>query len=192
MVGEKLELNFFERDVESVARALIGTTLLFDDVGGSIVEVEAYHPSDPAAHTYRGPTPRNAVMFGPPAHAYVYRSYGLHWCLNFVCGGGAGILIRALEPRFGLEIMGQRRGALKPLLLCSGPGRLTQALAIDGSFNGTPLNRYPFQLYKGPDDLAIVACPRIGISVAKETPWRFCLAGSKFLSRPATDLICTT
>ena len=183
---------FFERDVETVARDLIGVSLFVDAVGGTIVETEAYDPQDPAAHTFRGPTPRNAAMFGPAGHAYVYRSYGIHWCLNFTCGHGAGVLIRALEPEAGLELMRARRGVSKGRLLCSGPGRLCQALGIDRSFDSLPLDRAPFDLRRNTADPVIVACPRIGISVATETLWRFCQDGSPYLSRPIGRLDIAT
>ncbi len=180
-----LDPSFFARDVETVARDLIGICVTVDGVGGTIVETEAYDPQDPAAHTFRGPTPRNAVMFGPAGHAYVYRIYGLHWCMNFTCGQGAGVLIRAIEPEFGVEIMRTRRGVVQDRLLCSGPGRLCQALGVDGSFGGLPLDRPPFALREKSRLLEVVAGPRIGISVAIDTPWRFSAAGSRFLSQPA-------
>jgi DNA-3-methyladenine glycosylase len=172
-----------------VAQSLIGAILLVGGVGGRIVEVEAYDHEDPASHSFGGPTRRNQVMFGPPSHAYVYRSYGIHWCLNFVCrpqGHGAGVLIRALEPVAGLEIMQARRGVADKRLLCSGPGRLCQALDITGEHNGMPIGALPFQLLPRPasERLSVVAGPRIGISKAREVPWRFGLAHSRFLSRP--------
>jgi len=177
----------FDAPAEDVARALIGATLLVDGVGGRIVETEAYDQADPAAHTFGGPTKRNASMFGPPAHAYVYRSYGLHWCLNLVCrepGHGAGVLIRAIEPTSGLDTMARRRGLADPRLLCAGPGRVGEALGITSAHNGLPLDRPPF-LVQAPDAPAEIVCgPRIGISKAVEQPWRFGLAGSKFVSRP--------
>ncbi len=156
-----------------------------DGVGGRIVETEAYHPEDPASHTFPGPTPRNAVMFGPPAHLYVYRSYGLHWCMNFVCGAepGGAVLIRALEPTAGLEIMRARRGFEPARALCSGPGKLCQALAVTQAQNGLSLEAPPFALREGRAG-AVVAGPRIGLTKAAEVPWRFGEAGSKFLSRP--------
>lgn len=171
-----------------VARALIGVTLLVDGAGGLIVETEAYDREDPASHSFAGPTARNASMFGPPGHAYVYRSYGMHWCLNFVCreaGHGAGVLIRALEPSEGMERMAQRRGVALPRLLCSGPGRLAQALGIDASHNGLPLDAPPFHLLPRPRrSIDVAQGPRIGISKAMDVPWRFVLRGSPFLSKP--------
>ena len=177
---------FFARPAASVARELIGATLLVDGVGGIIVETEAYDHEDPASHSYAGPTRRNAAMFGPPGHAYVYRSYGLHWCLNVVCGAqplGAAVLIRALQPVAGIDVMQHRRGQTVPALLCSGPGRLTQALGVTGAHDGLPLNAAPFSLLAGRPDGAVVSGPRIGITRGVETLWRFGLAGSPFLSR---------
>jgi len=183
----RLRRAFFERSVHEVAPELIGATLLVDGVGGVIVEVEAYHHTDPAAHSYVGPTERNAVMFGPPGYAYVYRSYGIHWCLNFVCereGSASAVLIRALEPTAGLAAMRRRRGLAEPTTLCSGPGKLGQALAIDRRLNGLPLDRAPFELRARSVEPQIVTGPRIGISKAVELPWRYGLKGSPFLSRP--------
>ena len=177
----------FEAPSEAVARALIGATLLVDGIGGVIVETEAYDQSDAASHTHRGPTARNAVMFGPSGHAYVYRSYGLHWCLNFTCrasGHGAGVLIRALEPLAGIEQMQARRGLADPRLLCAGPGRLCQALGITMAHYGLPLDRPPFFVAAPDGPVDVVAGPRIGISKAVDAAWRFGLAGSRFLSRP--------
>ncbi len=161
--------------------------LLVDGVGGRIVEVEAYDQGDPASHSHSGPTDRNRSMFGPPGHAYVYRSYGLHWCLNLVCreaGHGAGVLIRAVEPMAGLAQMRARRGVEDLRLLCAGPGRVGQALGITRALDGRPLEAQPFALWAAPADLTVACGPRIGISRAKEQPWRFVLAGSPFLSRP--------
>ena len=177
----------FSLPSDIVAHRLIGAIVSVDGVGGKIVETEAYDPEDPASHTFSGPTPRNAVMFGPPAHVYVYRSYGIHWCLNFVCreeGHGAGVLIRAIEPLTGLDAMRQRRG-LEPLkLLCSGPGRVTQALAITHRHNGMSLLEAPFEIEAPQERVQVVIGPRIGITKAIDVPWRFGLAGSKFLSKP--------
>jgi DNA-3-methyladenine glycosylase len=179
--------DFFARSVHKVAPELIGCSLLVDGVGGTIVEVEAYDSEDPAAHGFRGRTPRNASMFGPPGHAYVYRSYGIHWCLNFVCeeeGSAAAVLIRALEPTDGIDTMRERRGLDELRLLCSGPGRLCQALAVTREHDGLPLDRPPFELRARTEPVEIVAAPRIGISVARELPWRYAAAGSRYLSRP--------
>jgi DNA-3-methyladenine glycosylase len=169
--------------VTTVARELLGTTLLVDGVGGIIVEVEAYHPTDPASHSYPGPTARNAVMFGPPARAYVYRSYGIHWCLNFVCEGASAVLIRALEPTTGIPEMQARRGLSGLRALCSGPGKLCQALGVTIALNGRALDAPPFELRFGPRAEAVAIGPRIGISKAVEKPWRFGIAASPFLSR---------
>jgi len=177
----------FDAPSEAVARALIGATLQVDGVGGVIVETEAYDQSDPASHTFMGPTPRNAAMFGPSGHAYVYRSYGIHWCLNFTCrpqGHGAGVLIRALEPRTGLDRMQARRGLSDPRLLCSGPGRLGQALGITMAHYGLALDSPPFFVAAPDAGVEVVAGPRIGLSKAMDHPWRFGLAGSRFLSKP--------
>jgi DNA-3-methyladenine glycosylase len=179
----------FSAPSAEVARALIGASLFFDGVGGRIVETEAYDESDPASHTFGGRTARNAVMFGPPGRAYVYRSYGIHWCLNVVCqpaGHGAGVLIRALEPTAGIEHMRERRGVDDERLLCSGPGRLGQALGITHAVNGLRLDRRPFRVAPRAEGAPIVVADgtRIGISKARELPWRFVLAGSPFLSKP--------
>jgi DNA-3-methyladenine glycosylase len=175
---------FFARDAVSVARDLIGVVLLVDGVGGIIVEAEAYDPTDPASHSYEGRrTPRNESMFGPAGQSYVYRSYGVHWCLNFVCGGGSAALIRALEPLAGLDAMHKRRGPVKPIHLCAGPGRLTQALGITGALDGKPLDEPPFLLKPRTGSAEIIVGPRIGITRAIELPWRFGMAGSRFVSR---------
>ncbi|MGF6273577.1 DNA-3-methyladenine glycosylase [Massilia sp. UYP11] len=177
----------FSKPAHLVAQQLIGVTVLVDGVGGRIVETEAYDHEDPASHAYSGPTERNASMFGPPAHAYVYRSYGIHWCLNFVCqepGHGAGVLIRALEPVAGLDRMRARRDALDARSLCSGPGKLCQALGVNRAHDGMALAQQPFELLPAAPSLPLVAGPRIGISKAVDVPWRFGLAGSRFVSRP--------
>lgn len=179
-------INFLAPSHE-VARQLIGATFTISGVGGIIVETEAYDQSEPASHTFVGKTVRNAAMFGVPACAYVYRSYGIHWCLNFVCeaeGHGAGVLIRAIEPIVGLQTMMERRGTEKVSLLCSGPGKLGQALAVKHEFNGMPLCKQPFELIPAIKPVDVVCGPRIGISKAIELPWRFGLVNSPFLSRP--------
>jgi DNA-3-methyladenine glycosylase len=178
--------QFFIRSVHDVAPELIGATLLVNGVGGEIVEVEAYDREDPASHGHRGLTARNAAMFGPPGHAYVYRSYGIHWCLNLVCGEEGdpqAALVRALAPTHGLELMHARRGVEDERALCSGPGKLCEALAITRDHDGLPLDREPFQLLARAGEPDIVAGPRIGISHAADLPWRYGLAGSRFLSR---------
>jgi DNA-3-methyladenine glycosylase len=178
--------DFFARSVHEVAPELIGVTFLVDGVGGTIVEVEAYDHEDPAAHGYRGRTARNASMFGPPGHAYVYRSYGIHWCVNFVCeaeGVAAAVLVRALEPTEGLDVMRERRGQDDARALCSGPGKLCQALGITREHDGLALDEPPFRLLPREGDVDIVRGPRVGITKAAEHPWRYGLAGSRFLSR---------
>jgi DNA-3-methyladenine glycosylase len=184
---KKLTQAFFRRSVHAVAPDLIGATLLFKDVGGPIVEVEAYHHSDPASHSYNGRTIRNTVMFGPPGHVYVYRSYGIHWCLNFVCekeGSASAVLIRALAPTVGLAAMRRRRGQTDERLLCSGPGKLCEALAITGAQNGLPVDAAPFQVFAPDSDIDVAIGKRIGITKAIDQPWRYGLRGSKFLSKP--------
>lgn len=177
----------FDRDASELAPLLIGAVLLVDGVGGRIVETEAYDREDPASHTYSGPSARNQAMFGPPGRAYVYRSYGIHWCLNFVCreeGHGAGVLIRAIEPLAGIPTMCERRGLHDVRLLCSGPGRVGQALAIRHEYNSHRLDQPPFEVHAPERPHDIVVGPRIGISKAADVPWRFGLAGSRFVSRP--------
>ena len=184
---KRLIKSFFSRSVHEVAPDLIGATLFVNGVGGRLVEVEAYHHTDPAAHSYRGPTERNAVMFGPPGYAYVYRSYGIHWCLNFVCepkGSASAVLIRAIEPTEGLAAMRRRRGLTEERLLCSGPGRLCQALGITVRHNGLALDAAPFELFARQTDVEIVVGPRIGITKAAELPWRYGEKGSRYLSKP--------
>jgi DNA-3-methyladenine glycosylase len=181
-----LTREFFARSVHIVAPDLIGVTLLVGGVGGTIVEVEAYDHEDPAAHGYRGRTARNAAMFGPPGHAYVYRSYGIHWCVNLVCEGegvAAAVLLRALEPMHGVDVMRARRGVDEPRLLCAGPGRLCQALAITREHDGLPLDEPPFELRERTTASEIVVGRRIGITQAADRPWRYGLAGSPYVSR---------
>ena len=176
---------FLTRHPALVARDLIGWTLTLHGVGGRIVETEAYHHEDPASHAFNGPTPRNGVMFGPVGRLYVYRSYGIHWCVNLVCGEDAGnaVLIRALEPTAGLELMRERRGLAEPRSLCSGPGKLCQALAITRADDGMAVDAAPFAIAPG-TAAGIVTGPRIGITRAVDLPWRFGEAGSRFVSRP--------
>jgi DNA-3-methyladenine glycosylase len=184
---KRLTRAFFDRSVHDVAPDLIGATLLFAGRGGPIVEVEAYHHTDPAAHSFRGPTARNAVMFGPPGYTYVYRSYGIHWCVNFVCeqeGSASAVLIRAIEPTVGIAAMRRRRGLVDERLLCSGPGRVCEALSITAAHNGLPLDELPFELYARESVVEVVAGVRIGITKAAEKPWRYGLKGSRFLSKP--------
>ena len=186
-LGKPLKRAFFARSVHEVAPGLIGATLLVDGVGGIIVEVEAYHHTEPAAHSYRGPTPRNLVMFGPPGFAYVYRSYGIHWCVNFVCekeGSASAVLIRALQPTHGLAAMRRRRKLQDERTLCSGPGKLTQALGITHAHNGLPLDAPPIALFSRTEKPEVVAGVRIGLTKAVDLPWRYGLKGSKFLSKP--------
>src|SRR5207302_3565705 len=182
-LGKPLKRGFFGRSVHEVAPDLIGATLLVDGVGGIIVEVEAYHHTEPAAHSYNGPTPRNQVMFGPPGFAYVYRSYGIHWCVNFVCekeGSASAVLIRALEPTHGIAAMRRRRGLQEERALCSGPGKLCEALAITIEHSELPLDQPPFALYARLAKPDIAAGVRIGITKAVELPWRYGLKGSRF------------
>ena len=187
MLPRRLPRSFFDRSVHDVAPEMIGATFLFKGVGGRIVEVEAYHHTDPAAHSFRGQTPRNAVMFGPPGFAYVYRSYGIHWCVNVVCeatGSASAILIRAIEPTVGTEAMRRRRGLDDERLLCSGPGRLCEALGISRDHDGLPLDKPPFELRPRDEDCEVVVGKRIGITKAADLPWRYGLKGSRFLSKP--------
>ena len=189
-VPKRLTKSFFKRSVHEVAPDLIGATLLVNGVGGRLVEVEAYHHTEPAAHSFRGPTQRNAIMFGPPGYAYVYRSYGIHWCLNFVCepkGSASAVLIRAIEPTAGLAVMRRRRGMADERLLCSGPGRLCEALGITHAHNGLALDQPPFELLARQTDVEIVAGPRIGITKAVGLPWRYGEKGSRFLSKPFSE-----
>lgn len=182
-----LARDFFARSVHVVAPELVGCTLLVDGAGGPIVEVEAYDTDDPASHGYRGQTARNRSMFGPPGHAYVYRSYGIHWCLNLVCGPAGhpeAVLVRALEPTAGLDVMRARRGVEAERLLCSGPGRVCQALGVTAAHDGLPLDRPPFALSAACRPTEIANGPRVGLTRAADLPWRYGLAGSRFLSRP--------
>jgi len=187
ILGRPLKRSFFARSVHEVAPDLIGATLLVNGVGGVIVEVEAYHHTEPAAHSFRGPTPRNQVMFGPPGFSYVYRSYGIHWCVNFVCekpGEASAVLIRALEPTHGLAAMRRRRGVEDERALCSGPGKLCEALGITIQSSELPLDQPPFALHARVGKADVVAGIRIGITKAVDLPWRYGLRGSKFVSKP--------
>jgi DNA-3-methyladenine glycosylase len=177
-------MSFLDREAARVAPALLGAKLLVDGVGGLIVETEAYHPDDPASHSFRGPTPRNGAMFAGPPRVYVYRSYGIHWCVNVVCGGASAVLIRALEPTDGIEVMRERRGLQDLRALCSGPGKLCTALGITGALDGSRLDEPPLALIlpRRPAELSIGK--RIGITKAPDVPWRFGVAGSRFLSKP--------
>jgi len=186
-LGKPLKRAFFNRSVHEVAPDLIGTTLLVDGVGGIIVEVEAYHHTEPAAHSFNGPTPRNRVMFGPPGFSYVYRSYGIHWCVNFVCereGSASAVLIRALRPTHGIAAMRRRRGLHDERALCSGPGKLCEALGIIIKHSELPLDQPPFALHARLSKPEIVAGVRIGLTKAMDLPWRYGLKESRFLSKP--------
>jgi DNA-3-methyladenine glycosylase len=186
-LGPRLDRSFFDRPVAEVAPGLIGCALLVDGVGGVIVETERYQQDDPASHSFRGPRGRARIMFGPPGRLYVYRSYGIHWCANLVCEGegtGAAVLLRALEPVDGVETMRARRGLDDLRVLAAGPGRLCQALGVTREHDGLPLDRPPFELRERDAEPEIVRGPRIGITRARELPWRFAIAGSPFLSRP--------
>jgi DNA-3-methyladenine glycosylase len=185
-LGKRLTKKFFDRSVHKVAPDLIGATLLFGGIGGMIVEVEAYHHTDPAAHSYNGPTARNRVMFGPAGFAYVYRSYGMHWCVNFVCeeeGSASAVLIRALQPTQGLAAMRRRRGLQDERALCSGPGKLCQALGITDAHNALPLDAAPYALHAATSKPDLMIDVRIGITKAADLPWRYGLKGSPFVSK---------
>ena len=185
--SRRIDRDFFARSVHAVAPDLIGAWFLFNGVGGRIVEVEAYHHTDPAAHSFRGPTERNAVMFGPPGFAYVYRSYGIHWCVNFVCepaGSASAVLIRAIEPLEGIATMRRRRGLHDLRLLCAGPGRVCEALGITRAHNGLALDAPPFELRRRTGKVALAVGPRIGLTKAVDQPWRYGAAGSSYLSKP--------
>jgi DNA-3-methyladenine glycosylase len=189
-LGKPLKRAFFARSVHEVAPDLIGATLLFNGVGGTIVEVEAYHHTDPAAHSFRGPTPRNRVMFGPPGFSYVYRSYGIHWCVNFVCeeeGSASAVLIRALEPTLGLPAMRRRRGLEDARSLCSGPGKLCEALGITVAHSALALDEPPYALHARIGKTDVVTGIRIGLTKAVDLPWRYGLKGSKFVSKPFAE-----
>jgi DNA-3-methyladenine glycosylase len=182
-----LRKSFFNRSVHEVAPELIGASILFRGVGGIIIEVEAYHHTDPAAHSFNGPTLRNAVMFGPPGYFYVYRSYGIHWCMNFVCeekGSASAVLLRAIEPTEGIATMQRRRRTDDVRMLCSGPGKLTEAMGISHAQNGVAIDEAPFELRARASEPAIVVGERIGITKAAELPWRYGLKGSRYLSKP--------
>ncbi len=178
-----IDQTYFARPSLDVAPDLIGATLLVNGVGGIIVETEAYRRDDPASHSFPGPTKRNAVMFAGPGLVYVYFIYGVHWCLNFTCADASAVLIRAIEPTHGLDAMRERRGQEKPTALCSGPGKLAQALAVGPAYNGLSLFESPFELRAMPAGIDVAIGPRIGITKAVDEPWRFGLKGSPYLSR---------
>src|SRR5687767_5451652 len=195
MPDSPLPRDFYDRDTVEVARDLLGCVLTHEVGGeilaGVIVETEAYGPDDPANHAYRGPTSRNAVMFGPPGNAYVYRIYGIHWCVNAVTrgeGSGEAVLIRALQPIAGIETMRRNRGlpeSTDDRQLCRGPGSLCRALAITGELNGADLTQPPLMILRGAaSEIVSVETSRIGISQAAERPWRFLIAGNAYVSRP--------
>jgi DNA-3-methyladenine glycosylase len=186
-LGPALKRKFFARSVHEVAPELVGATLLVNGVGGIITEIEAYHHTEPAAHSYRGPTPRNMVMFGPPGFLYVYRSYGIHWCMNFVCekeGSASAILIRALEPTHGIAAMRRRRMLHEERSLCSGPGKLCSAMAVTDKHNGMALDAAPIVVHARTEVPEIATGIRIGITKAVELPWRYGIRESRFLSKP--------
>ncbi|HVU21720.1 MAG TPA: DNA-3-methyladenine glycosylase [Rhizomicrobium sp.] len=188
MLSEPLTPKFFARDVDVVARALLGVELRFRGVGGRIVETESYDPSDPASHSYgERRTPRNAIMFGPAGYAYVYRIYGMHWCLNFTCGNGSAVLIRAIEPTAGVARMRARRGTDNDVLLCSGPGRLCQALGLTGADNGRALTAPPFSMKRDWSRPAIVTGVRIGLTKGVDALRRYGLKDSGFVSKRFSD-----
>ena len=184
-----LPQSFFARNALEVARDLVGCSFFVDGVGGRIVETEAYRQHDPCCHAYNGRTERNAVLFGPPGHLYVYFTYGMHYCANTACeaeGTGAGVLLRALEPQAGIELMAERRGVDRPRLFASGPARLAQALGIDRAFNGSPLWEAPLAILPRPAGAPapeVVTTARIGVRGGDQKPWRFVDAGSAHLSR---------
>lgn len=185
--GRALTQRFFARSVQKVAPDLIGATLLVNGVGGIITEVEAYHHTEPAAHSFNGPTPRNMVMFGPPGFLYVYRSYGIHWCMNFVCekeGSASAVLVRAVKPTHGIAAMRRRRGLHDERNLCSGPGKVCEALNVSDKLNGHALHMSPIEIFARTTKPEIVTGIRIGITKAVELPWRYGLKGSRFLSKP--------
>jgi DNA-3-methyladenine glycosylase len=190
-----LPTGFFDRSVHDVARDLVGCTVAHGEAAGVIVETESYHADDAACHAFVGLTARNSVLFGPPAHAYVYLSYGIHSLLNFVAepdGEAAAVLIRALEPTEGVELMRERRGIERLEELCSGPGKLTQALGVGRELNGVSLENGPLRVFgrsEGWRQPAIVTDRRVGITKATELPWRFCAAGSRFVSRPRPKVL---
>jgi DNA-3-methyladenine glycosylase len=185
-LGRVLKRSFFDRHVLEVAPDLIGATMLVNGVGGIIVEVEAYHQSEPAAHSFNGPTPRTMVMFGPAGFSYVYRSYGIHWCVNLVCegeGSASAVLIRALEPTHGLAMMRRRRGIEDERALCSGPGKLCEALGISIKQSELALDEPPYALHARVGKAEVVTGVRIGITKAADLPWRYGLKGSRFVSK---------